>query len=440
MKRTENVKENDKQLWTPLAARMRPRTLAEYEGQQDAVGPGKALRQAIQTGKVGSLILWGPPGVGKTTLAYLIAGRMEAAVERISAVTAGVQDLRQVIARATEWRKIDKRTVLIVDEIHRFNKAQQDVLLPVVEDGLVTLIGATTENPFFEVIAALVSRAEVVRLELLRDEDVMLIIQKALRDTERGLRGRKKINIKAARKLVQMAGGDARRALNILERAFESAQGKIIVEQTIMAAVQQAAVHYDKKGDAHYDVISAFIKSLRGSDPDAALFYLFRMLLGGEDPKFIIRRMFIFASEDIGNADPHSLMLVSAAAQALEWVGLPEAEFALAHAAVYLAAAPKSNQIYQAKEAAKVDVSRHGNAMPPGQVTNAPMEEMKKFGLGVDYKYPHDFIGGLVEQQYRPNVVQGHIYYRPGTEGFEKEVKRRVERARGVLYPKGDEE
>lgn len=435
MKRTKSVKKDSKQTWTPLAARMRPQTLDEYEGQQEVVGPGKALRRAIQTGKVGSLILWGPPGVGKTTLAYLIAGQMEAAVERISAVTAGVQDLRQVIARAEEWQKINKRTVLIVDEIHRFNKAQQDVLLPVVEDGLVTLIGATTENPFFEVIAALVSRAEVVRLELLRDEDILVIVQKALRDKQRGLGGKKKMNIKAARKLVQMAGGDARRALNILERAYLSVKGNTILEQTVMAAVQQAAVHYDKKGDAHYDVISAFIKSLRGSDPDAALFYLFRMLMGGEDPKFIVRRMFIFASEDVGNADPHSLMLVSAVAHALEWVGLPEAEFALAHAAVYLAAAPKSNKIYQAKEAAKVDVNKHGNSMPPGQVVNAPVEGMEKFGRGVGYKYPHDFAGGLVEQQYRPNVVQGHIYYEPGTEGFEKEVKRRVEAAREVLYP-----
>jgi len=367
---------------------------------------------------------------------------MDAAVERVSAVTAGVADLRAVIERAKEWRKINRQTLLIVDEIHRFNKAQQDVLLPVVEEGLVTLIGATTENPYFEVIKALVSRAEVVELKGHSDEAVAIIVKRAVTDRERGLGGKVRLHSAAVKALVSISGGDARRALNILDRIATAKQVVIgqkkrvlvITKADIESAAQQTVVQYDKKGDAHYDTISAFIKSMRGSDPDATLFYLFRMLMAGEDPKFIMRRMFIFASEDIGNADPHALMLVSAASRALEWVGLPEAEFSLAHTATYLAAAPKSNSVYAAKEAAKEDVRRHGNAVPPSHITNAPVEEMKKHGRGVGYKYPHDYPGHVVAQNYRPDVIQGHIYYQPGDEGFEKEVKRRVEQARKLLH------
>lgn len=403
---------------------MRPQSLDEFVGQEKVLGEGSALRRAIEAGQAGSLILWGPPGVGKTTLAEIIARKMNAARERVSAVTAGVKDLKEVIERAREWRKIDRRTVLIVDEIHRFNKAQQDVLLPAVEEGLITLIGATTENPYFEVIAALVSRAEVVRLEMLRDEDIQKIIKRVP----------VKLKKDAENALVKISGGDARRGLNILERVSLAGKGRIISKEDILSAAQQTVVQYDKKGDAHYDTISAFIKSMRGSDPDAALFYLFRMLKAGEDPKFIIRRMIIFASEDIGNADPHSLMVATSAAQALEWVGLPEAEFALAHAAVYLAAAPKSNSIYAAMNAAKADVERHGNAQPPGNVVNAPIEGLKKHGKGLGYKYPHDFPGHLVAQPYRPSVVQKNIYYEPGELGFEKEVKKRVDAARKLLH------
>ncbi|MEX2054561.1 MAG: replication-associated recombination protein A [Candidatus Andersenbacteria bacterium] len=419
--------------YMPLAARLRPRTLDEYVGQSDVLGKGTPLRSAIEQGVVGSLILWGPPGIGKTTLAEIIARKMDAAQERVSAVTAGVKDLREIIDRAKEWRKANKRTVLIVDEIHRFNKAQQDVLLPHVEEGLLTLIGATTENPYFEVIAALVSRAEVVRLEALHTKDIAGIIDRALANTERGLGSKKKLAADAKEILLEMAGGDARRALNILERAALATKSPTITKKIILSSAQQRVVQYDKAGDAHYDTISAFIKSMRGSDPDAALFYLFRMLAAGEDPKFIVRRMLIFASEDIGNADPHALMLAASASQALEWVGLPEAEFALAHAATYLAAAPKSNSVYVAMAAAKADVERHGNAPPPGHITNAPIEGMKKHGKGVGYKYPHDYDGHVVAQQYRPNVVQNNIYYEPGTEGFEKEVKRRVDAARKLL-------
>ncbi len=411
---------------------MRPKTLDDFVGHAGILGKGTALRRAIEEGTAGSMILWGPPGVGKTTLAEIIARNMDAALERVSAVTAGVQDLRDVLARAREWRKIQKTTVLIVDEIHRFNKNQQDVLLPAVEEGLVVMIGATTENPYFEVVSALISRAQVVRLEILQDEDMKKIVRRALTEYPKIA-----MSSKAVDALVNVSSGDARRALNTLERIFAGKKStKPISVQDVESASQQAGLHYDKSGDLHYDTISAFIKSLRGSDADAALFYLFRMIVSGEDPKFIIRRMFIFASEDIGNADPHALMLVSSAAHTLEWVGLPEAEYALAHAATYLAAAPKSNAVKLAMESVKEDVKRHGNDAPPGHITNAPIEGMKQHGKGVGYKYPHDFPGNIVQQEYRPKSIQKNIYYEPGTEGFEKEVKRRIDAARKMLYGK----
>lgn len=450
-----HVRQDLRESWAPLAARMRPRTLDEFVGQEKVLGKGTALRRVIEQGLVGSLILWGPPGVGKTSLAYLIAEQIHAEVERLSAVAAGVRDLRKVIERAQNRlgtgkkaasagsfgepqaasadAMTSKRTVLIVDEIHRFNKAQQDVLLPVVEDGLITLIGATTENPYFEVISALVSRADVVRLEMLCEDDVRAIVRQALEDSDRGI-GVAKLTADAEAALVRIAGGDARRALNVLERVVTAMKGKDIAETDIMSAAQQTVVQYDKNGDAHYDTISAFIKSMRGSDPDAALFYLFRMLKAGEDPKFIVRRMLIFASEDIGNADPHALMLAAGAAQALEWVGLPEAEYALAHAATYLAVAPKSNSVKEAMGLARDDVELHGNAIPPGNVVNAPIDDIRKHGRGVGYRYPHDFPDHLVAQQYRPDAVQDHVYYEPGEEGFEKQVKQRVEAARKVLH------
>lgn len=441
MERTRTKQSVESGAYVPLAARMRPRSLDEFVGQEDVLGQDKPLRQAIEQGTSGSLILWGPPGIGKTTLAEIIARQMHASVERVSAVSAGVKDLKEVIARAREWQKIDKRTVLIVDEIHRFNKAQQDVLLPHVEDGTITLVGVTTENPYFEVIAALVSRAEVVRLEGLTEKDIATIVRRALKDRQRGIAGAKKLTKKAEVALLQFAGGDARRALNILERAASAkasaAEGRlaVITDVDIESAAQQKVVQYDKAGDAHYDTISAFIKSMRGSDPDAALFYLFRMLAAGEDPKFIMRRMIIFASEDIGNADPHALMVATSASRALEWVGLPEAEFALAQATTYLATSPKSNSVYVAMQRAKEDVEQHGNAAPPGHITNALIEGLKKHGKGVGYKYPHDFPGHVVTQQYRPQVIQEHMYYEPGTEGFEKEVKRRLDAARALLHP-----
>lgn len=425
------TEEKHQAVYTPLAAQMRPKLLDDFVGHTDVLGKGKPLRKAIEGGTVGSLILWGPPGVGKTTLAELIARNMNAAIERVSAVTAGVKDLREVLARAKEWRKINRPTVLIVDEIHRFNKSQQDVLLPAVEEGLVVMIGATTENPYFEVVSALISRAQVVRLEILQDKDIKKIIEHALMTTS-GLT----IQPDALNALAQRAGGDARRALNIVERMISAKKRGVILLKDVQAAASGSAIQYDKAGDVHYDTISAFIKSLRGSDADAALFYLFRMIAAGEDPKFIVRRMLIFASEDIGNADPHALMLVSAAGHALEWVGLPEAEYNLAHAACYLAAAPKSNSVTRAMSAAKQDVEQHGNDAPPGNVVNAPIKDLKQFGKGVGYKYPHEFPGHIVKQQYRPSSVQGNIYYEPGDEGFEKEVKKRIDAARKVIYGK----
>ncbi|HSX25135.1 MAG TPA: replication-associated recombination protein A [Candidatus Andersenbacteria bacterium] len=426
--RTERKQEP---LYKPLAALMRPKTLDDFVGHTELLGEGKPLRKAIEQGRVGSLILWGPPGVGKTTLAELIARNMDAAIERVSAVTAGVKDLRDVLSRAAEWRKIKKPTVLIVDEIHRFNKSQQDVLLPAVEEGLVIMIGATTENPYFEVVSALISRAQVVRLEILQDKDIKKIITHAIHQYPELSLDKDSYDAIAKR-----SGGDARRALNILERIIAGKKRGEISVKDIESAAHGSSIHYDKAGDAHYDTISAFIKSLRGSDADAALFYLFRMIAAGEDPKFIIRRMFIFASEDIGNADPHALMVVAAASQALMWVGLPEAEYNLAHAACYLAAAPKSNSVTRAMSAAKQDVDLHGNDAPPGNVVNAPIPGMKQHGRGVGYEYPHNFPGHIVQQQYRPNTVQGNLYYEPGDEGFEKEVKRRIDAARKVIYGK----
>lgn len=416
--RTENKKE---QRVVPLAAAMRPRELDDFIGHASVLGHNTSLRRAIEQGTIGSLILWGPPGVGKTTLAEIIARRKNAAIERVSAVTAGVKDLKEVLGRAQEWKKINRHTVLIVDEIHRFSKNQQDVLLPSVEEGLITMIGATTENPYFEVVSALVSRAPVIRLEILSHEDIARIISRAAK-----AQGIRKLSQKVSDHIVISSGGDARRALTILEYALAGLpdERRSITLQNVQSAVQVSSVQYDKAGDIHYDTISAYIKSLRGSDADAALFYLFRMIAAGEDPKFIVRRMFIFASEDIGNADPHALMLVSAAAHALQWVGLPEAEYSLAHATCYLAAAPKSNSVTMAMGAAKEDVRLHGNDAPPGHIT----------GKGVGYKYPHEYPGHVVSQQYRPSSIQKNIYYEPGDEGFEKEVKRRVEAARKVLY------
>jgi putative ATPase len=420
----------------PLAARMRPQKLEEFVGQEEILGKNALLRKAVETGKVGSLILYGPPGSGKTTIAEIIARRMNAYFEPISAVTAGTAELRGVIDSARKRRKLEgQRTVVVVDEIHRFNKAQQDVLLPHVEDGTIILIGVTTENPYFEVIKALVSRSQIYQLSPLSEESVKQIIQRTLENEERGL-GKQKLKIqpKAYDHLAQMVGGDARMALNALELAAVTKRvGATITLKEVEDAIQTRAFKYDAKGDEHFDTISAFIKSMRGSDPDAALFWLHKMLMAGEDPEFIARRMIIFASEDIGNADPHALMVAVSAGHALEWVGLPEASFGLSQAAIYLAAAPKSDAVKKAMRAVKSDLEHYGQLRVPSHLKNAPIPDMKKQGASVGYQDPHRGESHVVNQQYLPDRLKDKIYYEPTEQGFEREVKKRVDAARKIM-------
>lgn len=429
----------------PLAARMRPRTLDEFVGQEHIVGQGTLLRRAIESDKLfSSIILWGPPGTGKTTLAMIIANTTRAHFETMSAVTAGVADIRQLIATAQERRRMyGTRTIVLVDEIHRFNKAQQDALLPHVENGTITLIGATTENPYFEVIAALVSRSRVFQLRPLSDADVLTLLRRALIDPERGY-GKRRIEITpdALEHLVNIAGGDARVALNALELAVEStppsADGVIWIDLTLAEqAIQRRAVRYDRDGDAHYDTISAFIKSVRGSDPDAALYWLARMIYAGEDPKFIMRRLLILAAEDIGLADPNSIVVASACARALEWCGLPEAQYHLAEATLYLATAPKSNSC-GAYFKALAEVEREGKIKVPNHLKDSSRDG-KALGHGKDYKYPHDFPGHHVEQQYLPDRLRGRRFYEPSDQGYEQEIATRLARWRKTDNRAGEE-
>jgi putative ATPase len=419
----------------PLAVRMRPRTLDEMVGQEHIIGPAKLLRRAIEADRLGSIILWGPPGTGKTSLASVIANTTESAFEAMSAVTAGVKELRQLIAAAKNRRMMSGvRTILLVDEIHHFTKTQQDALLPYVEDGLITLIGITTENPYFEVIGALVSRSRIFRLEPLTEEEVTIIIERALADRERGFGDRDvELDQEALAHMVRVAGGDARIALNALELAVETTEpnDEGVTRITLEIAedsIQRRALLYDKDGDAHYDTISAFIKSVRGSDPDAALYWLAKMIYAGEDPRFIARRMMILASEDIGNADPQALTVATSAAQALEWVGLPEAQYNLAQAAIYLATAPKSNSAAAYFEALG-DVEKQGIAEVPDHLKDSSRDR-EALGHGKDYKYPHQYPEHFVRQQYLPDGLQGRRYYQPSDEGYEKEIKRRLERWR----------
>jgi putative ATPase len=407
----------------PLAARMRPRTLAEYVGQEHLVGEGHALRRAIESDAIPSMILWGPPGTGKTTLAEVIANAGGANFVALSAVSAGVADLRAVVADAQRSRAVGKRTVLFVDEIHRFNKGQQDAVLPYVEDGTITLIGATTENPSFEVNSALLSRARVFVLRALTDDDVELIVRRALADTERGL-GSQRIELEdpALAALAGLANGDARVALGTLEFAAATApvgaDGIKRIDALLVAdALQRRATGYDKKGENHYDIVSAFIKSIRGSDPDAALYWLARMLDGGEDLLFIARRLVILASEDVGLADSRGLQIAIAAQQAAHFVGMPEAFYPLAHATLYLARAPKSNSVGRAYGAALADVEGTRNDPVPLHLRNAPTGLMRGLGYGRGYVYSHDDYAA--EQSFLPPNVAGHRYYEPGTRGEE---------------------
>jgi putative ATPase len=420
----------------PLAARLRPRTLEEFVGQEDIVGPGRLLRRAIETDRLfSSIILWGPPGSGKTTLARIIANSTRSHFETISAVLAGVAELRRVIQAARELRRLhNQRTILFVDEVHRWNKAQQDALLPHVEDGTITLIGATTENPYFEVIGALVSRSRIFQLRPLTDDQVRQIIAVALTDRERGFGDRRvQLDPEALDHLVRVAGGDARNALNALELAVEStpadASGQVrITLEVAQESIQRRAVLYDKDGDAHYDTISAFIKSVRGSDPDAALYWLAKMLYAGESPRFILRRLLILAGEDIGLGDPLGLVVASAAAQAFEYVGLPEGVYPIVEATLYLATAPKSNSAGAYFKAYQWLEDR-GAIEVPTHLQDAN-RDAKALGHGEGYEYPHAHPEHHIGQQYLPASLLGTYFYVPSSEGYEAQVRERLDRWR----------
>ena len=419
----------------PLSTRMRPRSLDELVGQQHVLGPNTLLRKAIEADRLSSIILWGPPGAGKTTLARIIATTTRASFVAVSAVTSGVADLRRAIADAQDRLGMrGERTVLFIDEIHRFNKAQQDAILPHVEDGTVILIGATTENPSFEVNAPLLSRSRVITLRALSDEDIGIIVRRALADTERGL-GAQGLTIAddALGLLANMANGDARFALNTLELAAVGVgDDRIVTESLVQEAAQRRAATYDKSGDDHFDTISALHKTLRGSDADAALYWLARMLERGDDPLYVARRLVRFASEDVGLADPQALELAMAAQQAVHFIGMPEGALALAELTVYLALAPKSNAIYTAYGEAKRDVEQTRNDPVPLHLRNAPTRLMKESGFGKGYKYAHDFEEGIVGQQNLPENLEGRTYYHPVDRGFERTLGQRMQRIREI--------
>ncbi|MFI5338388.1 MAG: replication-associated recombination protein A [Candidatus Methylomirabilales bacterium] len=416
----------------PLADRMRPRTLEEFVGQAHLLGEGKVLRVALEQGEVPSLILWGPPGTGKTSVAMLIANHVKAAFIPFSAVTAGIKEIKEVIGEADRrLRGAGQRTILFVDEIHRFNKAQQDAFLPHVERGTITLIGATTENPSFEVIAPLLSRAKVLVLHPLSEAEIQLILDRALKDPERGL-GKSRVQVPedALAAITGWANGDARAALNVLELsarlAGASDQPGVISLAVVQEAAQRRSLLYDKAGEEHYNLISALHKSLRGSHPDAALYWLARMLASGEDPLYIARRLIRFASEDIGNADPQALSLAVAAKEAYHFLGTPEGELALAQCVTYLATAPKSNAVYAAFGEAQADVASAPAEPVPLHIRNAPTPLMKDLAYGAGYKYAHDFEGAHVEQEYLPESLRGRVYYRPTDRGLEAEIGKRL--------------
>jgi putative ATPase len=424
------------QFEAPLAARMRPRTLDEFIGQEEIVGPGKLLRRAIEADRLfSSIILWGPPGTGKTTLAMVIANLTKMHFDTLSAVLAGKAELKEVIEKAFDRRKMyNKRTILFVDEVHRWNKAQQDALLPHVENGTITLIGATTENPYFEVIGALVSRSRVFQLRPLRDEDVRKIIQSALLDAERGF-GDRQVHLEeeALEHLIRVAGGDARNALNALELAVESTPqdegGHIHISvEVAQESIQRRAVLYDKDGDAHYDTISAFIKSVRGSDPDAALYWLAKMLYAGEDPRFILRRLIILSGEDIGLGDPNGLVIAISAAQAFDYIGLPEGIYPIVEATLYLATSPKSNSAGAYFKAFQL-IEEEGITAVPQHLQDSN-RDARALGHGKGYQYPHEDPDHFLPQQYLPRPLLGTYFFQPSSQGYEASVVERLARWR----------
>ncbi|GAB4326251.1 MAG: replication-associated recombination protein A [Candidatus Zixiibacteriota bacterium] len=423
----------------PLAFRMRPRTLDEFVGQEHLLGPGKPLRKAIEGDRIGSMILWGPPGSGKTTLAHVIAKMTGSDFVFFSAVLSGVKEVREVVERAQKRRAFDGgRTILFVDEIHRFNKAQQDAFLPHVESGVVTLIGATTENPSFEVNNALLSRTAVYQLQMLTERDLIDILRTALTDSERGLG---KLNIRADDAelglIAVLSNGDARRSLSVLEAAADDVarqpeDERVITADLIRAIVQRKTEFYDKSGEEHFNLISALHKSLRGSDPDAALYWLYRMIEGGEDPMYLARRMVRFAVEDIGLADPRALTIALAAKDAYHFLGSPEGDLALAEAAVYLAVAPKSNAIYKAEKLTKQVIRENPSLPVPLWIRNAVTRLMQRAGYGRGYKYPHDHDDALVDQEYLPESLAGQRWYHPTNRGLEERIAARLAEWRAI--------
>jgi putative ATPase len=419
----------------PLAERMRPRTLEELLGQEHLTGEGHLLRRAIEADQVPSLIFWGPPGTGKTTLARVIAQSTGSYFHAVSAVLSGVKELREAVAAAEErWKMNRQRTILFVDEIHRFNKGQQDALLPHVEKGTVTLLGATTENPSFEVNAALLSRMRVVTLRGLEEDQLKTLLQRAVADP-RGLGGKVAVDEGALAFIAQAASGDARKALTSLEVAAAHTNGGPVDRKAAEEALQQRTLLYDRGGEEHYNVVSAFIKSMRASDPDAAVYWMARMLEAGEDPRFVIRRMVIFASEDIGNAEPRALQVAVAALHAFELMGLPEGTLPLTQAVTFLAMAPKSNTAITTYGNAREAVMKHGPLPVPMHLRNAPTKLMKQLGYGSGYQYPHDFEGHYAPGNHLPDGLRGEQFFHPSDQGEEKEIKERYDKLRAIRAP-----
>ena len=435
----EYMRENNKDKESPLAARMRPRTLDEVVGQQHIIARDKLLYRAITADKLSSIIFYGPPGTGKTTLAKVIAGTTKAEFTQINATISGKKDMEEVVQKAKDnLGMYGKKTILFIDEIHRFNKGQQDYLLPFVEDGTVVLIGATTENPYFEVNGALISRSVIFELKPLTAEDIKVLLNRAVTDKERGMGAyRAVLEPDAADFLADLADGDARHALNAIELGIlttnRSDDGLIhITKEVAEECIQKKVARYDKDGDNHYDTISAFIKSMRGSDPDAAVYYLARMLNAGEDPKFIVRRMMVCASEDVGNADPMALQMAVSASLAVERLGMPEARITLAQAASYIATAPKSNASICAIDEALETVRKTGDLPIPPHLQDAHYKSAAKLGHGIGYKYAHDYPNNYVEQQYLPYELNGKEFYRPSGNGYEVRIKEHMKKIKGL--------